>query len=355
MRPARVRLRAVGIAMARKFFPIWVFTAAGLGAVPQVAAQEATFPDKLSIVIGTPAGGGYDIYGRLAARHLGRFLPGNPSAIAINMPGAGSLIAANWLVNIAPKDGSAIVLPQSATMFEALLGNPNAHIDATRVNWLGSLNDYTAVAMVWSNTPFKTARDTQTQEILVGAGGASSDVTLWPNVLNALAGTKFKLVNGYPGTAAISLAMERGEVQGVVGDDFDSVRAGRANWISENKVRFLLQLRTERHPDLADVATGLELAPDEESRAVLRLLIERQTYGRNFIAPPGVKPETVSSLRKAFAAMAEDAEFRADAARLHATLHFVSGADVAALVAAIHAAPKAIIDRASKVLRAIGG
>ncbi len=316
-------------------------------------AQDVFLGDKLSITIGTPAGGGYDIYGRLAARHLGRFLPGNPTIVASNMPGAGSLIAANWLYNIAPKDGTAIAITQSATLFESLLGNRNAHLDATKLGWLGSLNDYTALAMVWATTPFASAQDTVRQEILVGAGGTSSDVTLWPNVLNALAGTKFKLVNGYPGTAAISLAMERGEVQGVVGDDFDSVRAGRQDWIAEKKVRFLLQLRTERHPDLPDTATGLELAKDDESRAVLRLLIERQKYGRNFIVPPGVKPEALATLRRAFAAMAKDPEFLREAERMRVTLNFVPGEVVAELVNDIHKAPRAVIERATKVLRAV--
>ena len=317
-------------------------------------AQEAvSLGDKLTITIGTPAGGGYDIYGRLVARHLGRFLPGNPTIIASNMPGAGSLIAANWLYNLAPKDGTAIGITQSATLFEALLGNRNAHIDATKFNWLGSLNDYTAVAMVWATTPFTTASDTRDKEILLGAGATSSDVTIWPNVLNAVVGTKFKLVNGYPGTAALSLAMERGEVQGVVGDDFDSVRAGRADWITAKKVRFLLQLRTERHPDLPDVATGLELATDDESRAVLRLLIERQKYGRNFIVPPGVKPAAVATLRRAFAAMAEDPEFRREAERAHVTLNFATGETVTKLVEDIHKAPRVVIERATKVLRAV--
>jgi tripartite-type tricarboxylate transporter receptor subunit TctC len=331
-----------------------LFAGVVMAAVPAAAEPELTkLGDKISIVIGTPAGGGYDIYGRLVARHLGRFLPGAPSVVASNMPGAGSLIAANWLYNIAPKDGTAIAITQSATLFESLLGNKNAHLDATKLGWLGSLNDYTAVGMVWSTTPFMTAEDIRTREILVGAGGTSSDVTLWPNVLNALVGAKFKLVNGYPGTAAIALAMERGEVQGVVGDDLDSVRAGRPDWITEHKVRFLVQLRTERHPELPDTATGLELAKDEETRGVLRLLIERQKYGRNFIVPPGTKPETLAVLRRAFSEMARDPEFISDAQTSHVTLNYASGTEVEKLVNTIYSYPRSIIDRATKVLRAV--
>ena len=142
-------------------------------------------------------------------------------------------------------------------------------------------------------------------------------------------------------------------MEGVVGDDFDSVRAGRQAWITDKKVRFLLQLRTERHPDLPDTATGLELAKDDEARAVLRLLIERQKYGRNFIVPPGVKPAAIAALRRAFAAMANDAEFRAEAERTHVTLNFVAGETVGALVSDIHKAPRAVIERATKVLRVI--
>jgi tripartite-type tricarboxylate transporter receptor subunit TctC len=323
------------------------------GPLPVSAQTAATPGDKITLAIGTPAGGGYDIYGRLVGRHLGRFLPGNPSILPTNMPGAGSLIEANWLYNIAPKDGTAIGIVPGATLYEALLGNKHAQFDARKFNWLASLNGYTPIAMVWHDTPFMSAQDLMTKQVIVGASGTSSDVTIWPNILNSLIGTKFKLVPGYPGTAGISLAMERGEVQGVVGDDWDSVRAGRSSWLRDHKVRILMQLRLARHPDLADVPTGLEFARDDETKGVLRLLIARHTFGRPFVAPPGVKPATVEMLRHAFDQMLADPEFRADAEHSHVTIDGAPGKSAQALVEEMYNSPPAIIARATRELRAV--
>ena len=176
--------------------------------------QAANFAGQhISIFVGTAAGGGYDAYARLAARHLGSFLPGNPSVIVQNMPGAGGLVAANWLSNVAPADGTAIGIVPSDTMFEPLLGNSYAKFDLRKVKWLASLNDYTAVVAVWHDTPFMQAKDLISHEVVVGGASTASDLTIWPKLLNALIGTKFRVVTGYPGSAGISLAMERGEVQ----------------------------------------------------------------------------------------------------------------------------------------------
>src|SRR3954471_18435480 len=196
----------------------------------------------VTLAISTPAGGGYDLYGRLVARHIGRYLPGNPTVVPQNMPGAGSLIAANWLYNQAAKDGTALAIIPSATLFENLLGNASARFDARKLSWLVSLNDYTAVAAAWHVTPFMTASDMLSQEFLVGSNAPASDTTVWPLLLNALIGTKTKLVRGYPGTAGIALAMERGEVQGMIGDDWASIKANKASWLRDRKVRILMQM-----------------------------------------------------------------------------------------------------------------
>src|SRR5262249_45693169 len=153
------------------------------------------------LAIATPSGGGYDLYGRLVARTLGRYLPGHPTIVPQNMPGAGSLIAANWLANVAPKDGTGIAIIPSPTLFENLLGNASARFDARKLHWLVSLNDYTAVAVAWHETSFRSASDMLRQEFLVGSNAPASDTTIWPLLLNALIGAKTKLVRGYPGTA----------------------------------------------------------------------------------------------------------------------------------------------------------
>src|SRR6266850_560039 len=172
-------------------------------------AQPVDLTGKtVTLAIATPSGGGYDLYGRMVARHIGRYLPGNPTVVPQNMPGAGSLIAANWLANVAPKDGSAIAIIPSATLFENLLGNAQARFDARALRWLVSLNDYTAVAVAWHDAPFQAADDLLSKEFLVGANAPASDTTVWPLLLNALIGTKTKLVRGYPGTAGIKLATD---------------------------------------------------------------------------------------------------------------------------------------------------
>jgi len=308
---------------------------------------------KVTLAIATPSGGGYDLYGRLVARHLGDYLPGNPTIVPQNMPGAGSLIAANWLYNAAPKDGTAIGIIPSATAFENLLGNAGARFDARRFNWLISLNDYTAVVAVWHATPFRSAADLFTRELVVGASGAASDVAVWPLLLNALIGSRTRPVRGYPGTAGITLAMERGEVQGVIGDDWASIKANKGDWVRDQKIRILMQLTAARHPDLPEVPLAGEFARSESNRRVLDLFVERQHYGRPFLAPPGTPPAIVAAYREAFRKLVEDADFirETDAARL--IIKPAAGADVAALVARIHDNPRPIIEQATALLRSI--
>ena len=230
---------------------------------------------QIRVIVGT-APGDYDAWVRLVSRHMRQYVPGNPSFVVENMPGAGSLIAANWLANVAPKDGTGIAIIPSATLFENLLGNASARFDARRLNWLISLNDYTAIAMAWHETPFITAADMLTRELLVGSNAPASDTTVWPQLLNALIGTKVRMVKGYPGTTGIALAMERGEVQGMIGDDWASVKANKADWLREKKVRILMQMTAARHADLPDVPVVGEFAKDQDKRRVLELFVLRQ-------------------------------------------------------------------------------
>jgi tripartite-type tricarboxylate transporter receptor subunit TctC len=317
-------------------------------------AQKVDFSgQKITLAIATPPGGGYDLYGRMVGRFLGAYLPGNPTVVPQNMPGAGSLIAANWLYNVAPRDGTAIAIMPSATAFENLLGNTSARFDARRFNWLVSLNDYTAVVAVWHATPFRTAADLFSNELLVGGSGAASDVTVWPHLLNALIATRTRTVHGYPGTAGITLAMERGEVQGVIGDDWASLKANKTDWLREQKIRILMQLTATRHPDLPDVPLAAAFATSEANARVLELFVERQHYGRPFLAPPGTPPAIVAAYRAAFANVAQDAEFirAANAARL--IVNIASGEEVAARVERIYDNPKPIIDEASALVRSV--
>jgi tripartite-type tricarboxylate transporter receptor subunit TctC len=321
---------------------------------PRAHAQKIDLSgQKVTLAIATPSGGGYDLYGRLVARHLGNYLPGNPTIVPQNMPGAGSLIAANWLYNVAPKDGTAIGIIPSATLFENLLGNSQARFDARKFHWLVSLNDYTAVAMAWHTTPFQTAADLFTREFLVGANAPASDTTIWPLMLNALTGMRNKLVKGYPGTAGIALAMERGEVQGMIGDDWASVKANKAAWLRENKVRILMQMTAARHPDLRDVPVVGDFAASAEKSRVLRLFVDRQRYGRPFLAPPGTPEPIAAVYRDAFHKVVADPEFIREAEQAQLLIKVASAEEVTKLVDEIHAAPKSVIEQASALLRSI--
>jgi len=325
---------------------------ASLCIASSVAAQKLDFSgQKITLVIATPSGGGYDLYGRLVARYLGNYLPGNPTLVPQNMPGAGSLIAANWLANVAPKDGTGIAIIPSATLFENLLGNASARFDARRLNWLISLNDYTAIAMAWHETPFITAADMLTRELLVGSNAPASDTTVWPQLLNALIGTKVRMVKGYPGTTGIALAMERGEVQGMIGDDWASVKANKADWLREKKVRILMQMTAARHADLPDVPVVGEFAKDQDKRRVLELFVLRQKYGRPFLAPPGTPPSIVAAYREAFNKVVNAADFLREAARAQLIIKVGSGEDVTALVNRIHDSPKPVIEQASALVK----
>jgi tripartite-type tricarboxylate transporter receptor subunit TctC len=328
--------------------------AATVGCSAPSLAQKVDFSgQKITLAIATPPGRGYDLYGRLVGRFLGAYLPGSPTVVPQNMPGAGSLIAANWLYNVAPKDGTAIGIMPSATAFESLLGNSSARFDARRFNWLVSLNDYTAVVAVWHASPFRTVKDLLSQELLVGASGAASDVTVWPLLLNALIAAKTRTVRGYPGTAGITLAMERGEVQGVIGDDWASIKANKGDWLRDQKIRILLQLTAARHPDLPDVPLVGAFATSQSNARVLDLFVERQQYGRPFLAPPGTPPAVVAAYREGLGKVVEDAEFirEANAARL--IIKIASGAEVAAQINRIYDNPKPIIEQATALLRSI--
>ena len=312
--------------------------------VPNFAGQHIT------IVVGSPAGGGYDAYARLVGRHLGAYLPGNPSTVVEDMPGAGSLIAANWLANSAPKDGTAIAILPNATLFEGLLGNKAAHFDALKMNWLASLNDFSPVAAIWAQSPFKTTQDLLTHDVLTGGNGAAADTSLWPNLLNSLIHTRFKVINGYNGTSGITLAMEAGEVQAMVGDDWDSIKAQKPDWLRDNKIRILLQATLVRQPELANVPTALELV-NPADHDVLQLLIARESFGRPFLAPAGLSAPTVAALRDGFVKMLDDAEFKKDAAQTNLPIHAARGEAMTTALGKLFNSPPAVIERATAELR----
>jgi tripartite-type tricarboxylate transporter receptor subunit TctC len=325
-----------------------------LSGAREAAAQFK--PTAVSLYMPSGIGGGYDTYGRLAARHLGRFLPGNPALIPKNMPGAGGVVLANYMYNVAPRDGSAVALVQGGTPFEPLFGNAQAKYDVSKFNWLISLNRLVSIGIFWHTTRIRTPADLFEGEVLVGSsGGGDSSTQIMPTLLNRLAGTKFKVITGYKGTGDTMLAMERGEVDGIVGHELNGLRAQRPDWLRDNKGRIVIQVGFRRSPDISEVPMAVDLVKDEEGRKVLELLLMRQENGRPFIAPPGTPADIVAIYRQAFAAMAKDPGFLQDAANIRADIAPNGGEEVAALYARTYASSPALVERAVAEFRKAGG
>jgi tripartite-type tricarboxylate transporter receptor subunit TctC len=290
---------------------------AGLVAPAWLHAQSATEfygGKQLVINVGSAAGGGYDAQARLMARHIGKYIPGHPTVIVQNRPGAGGLVAANYLYNVAPKDGSVIALLQrTAITAKALIGE-NVHFDVSKFNWLGSLASEPGVLIVWHSAAVTTAQDLLTKPLIVGGAGTANDSELTPKVLNAVIGTKLKVVPGYQSVTAVALAMERGEVEGLV--DWSWSNAKRKPYLKEKKARLLMQFGLERLDELKDLPTPFDFVKSDADKTLLSVYLAPKAVARPVAAPPDVPAERVAVLRKAFADMTRDPAVIAEAEKL---------------------------------------
>src|SRR5215831_6291160 len=308
---------------------------------------------NVELYIGYSVGGGYDLWARVLARHLGDHIPGNPTIVVKNMEGAGSLRLANWLYRIGPKDGSVFGIIGRGTGFDPLLGNKAAQFDATKFTWIGSGNHEVSVCVSFEGRAGITKfDDLRTKEMTVGGTGASADTDQFPKVVNGVLGTKMKIVSGYPGGNDVVLAMERGELQGRCGWSWSSVKATHGSWITEKKLNILVQLSLQKHPELPDVPLIVDLARTDEDKQILRLIFARQVMGRPFLAPPGIPAERVDALRKAFMATITDPDFIADAEKSQLEVNPVAGEDLQKLVAEIYRTPPEVAKKAAQILAA---
>ncbi|MDF2116658.1 tripartite tricarboxylate transporter substrate-binding protein [Roseiarcaceae bacterium H3SJ34-1] len=312
-----------------------------------VVAQEKV----VSLYVGYTAGGGYDVYGRIVARYMGAHLPGNPTIVVQNMPGAGSVRLANWLYSVAPKDGTAFGIVARGVAFDTLLGLPGASYDATKFNWIGSANNEVSVCVAWHTSGITSFEQTKEKEMIVGGTGGSADTDQFPKVFNGVLGTKYKMVVGYPGGNDINLAMERGEVQGRCGWSWSSVKSTQPEWLRSKKINVLVQLSLEKHPDLPDVPLIMDLAQTPLQKGVFQLVFARQVLGRPFLAPPGMPADRVANLRKAFADTMQDKELLAEAERAKLEITPVSGEALQKVVADAYAMPPEIIKKTAELLK----
>lgn len=329
-----------------------------LAAIVAIAsAQAQSLADfyagrKLTILVGYTAGGGYDIYARAIARHIGKHLPGNPQVVTQNMPGAGSLTLANTLYNLSPKDGATIGTFARGMAMEPLIGGGKTQFDATKFTWLGSATDEVSVCVTTWRSPVKTYEDMLKTEFSVGGEGGGSDPDTFAAVTKALLGAKIRVVTGYPGGNEISLALDRGEVDGRCGWSWISIKATKADWVREKKLNVLLTMGLRRSDELPDVPAIIEKAKDDRQRAIMKLVFTRQTLGRPFVAPPGVPDAQKAALRKAFDDTMKDPDFLAEAKRLSLEIDPVSGATIDRIVAELYATPKDVTDEARRLIGA---
>jgi tripartite-type tricarboxylate transporter receptor subunit TctC len=305
----------------------------------------------VDLYIGYSVGGGYDLYARFLARHMGKHIPGNPNVVPKNMEGAGSLRLANWLYNIAPKDGTAFGAIGRGTGFDPLLGNKAAQFDATKYTWIGSANNEVSVCVAWHTSGVTKFEDMQSKPLIVGGTSASADTDQFPKITNGVLGTKIRVITGYPGGNEVGLAMERGEVQGRCGWSWSSVKSTHQKWLDEKRFSILVQLALEKHPELPDVPLITDLAKTDEQRQILKLIFARQVMGRPFVAPPNIPPERAEALRKAFMDTMKDKDFLADAEKSQLEITPVHGAEIEKLMKDIHAASPTIAQKAGALLR----
>jgi tripartite-type tricarboxylate transporter receptor subunit TctC len=299
----------------------------------------------ITIYVGYTPGGSYDLYARLVARHLGKHVPGNPTVVAQNMPGAGSMKAANYVYQVAPKDGTALGVVVESASLEQVLGNSAVAYDAAKFTYVGRVATSNNVFMQWHASKVQSIADSQKIESTLAGTGPGSIAETIPRLFNAIIGTKFRLVSGYPASTEGMLAMERGEVDGT-GSSWAAVFVTKQNLLKENKIRIILQTQPERHPDLPDAPSITEYGNTPEDRQVTALYASGSGVGRSVIGPPDIPADRLKILRDAFNAMVKDPEFVADIKKLNIELDPLSGERVQDLITRTLAVPASVRERA---------
>jgi tripartite-type tricarboxylate transporter receptor subunit TctC len=324
--------------------------AAGMAMPAAVADEIADFYGRkqVTMFIGYSAGGGYDLYARTLARHISRHIPGNPSVVSKNRPGAGSMVLMNELYNTLPQDGTAIATVGRGMATEPLFKNPRAKFDAQKMHWIGSMNNEVSVCATWHAVPVHLWEDLKTRGMIVGGTAAGSDTDTFPTVLNNVLGFKLKLITGYPGGNDINFAMEKNEVEGRCGWSWSSVISTRAAWLKENKVRVLLQMSLAKHKDLPEVPLVMDMASNARDKQVMKIIYSRQLWGRPFVIGPNVPAAKVAVLRKAFDDTMKDPKFLADVKKQKMELNWVDGKAIQAAIADVYSSPADIVEAAKK-------
>lgn len=327
-----------------------------LSASSAVAETVADFykGKTIEILVGAAAGGGYDIAGRAVARYIGRHIPGQPAIVVKNIPGSASVRMTNHLYNVAPQDGTVIGMPNNNLPYEQRLrlmstDGSNLHFDVAKMHWIGTPIQEPQVLWVWHGAPARTVEDLKKTEILMGATAVAADNASQPRLLNAMLGTKMKVVAGYKGQADIFIAIERGEVQGNT-TGVSNLFVHKGDWMKEGKIRVLVQLAVDRAPEFRNVPTAVELAASEADRELLRVFLLKYKMTRPLAMAPGVPADRAVAMRAAFDATMKDPDYIAEATRIGLGHGPLSGAEVEALVKQVQAMPQPLADRLRALL-----
>ena len=304
---------------------------------------------RLSLIIASGPGGGYDTFGRLMARHIGKHIPGRPNVVAQNMDGASGLQATNHLANRADRDGSVILATYNALTIQPMFDKTGVLYDPLTLNWIGSIGKQTNICVTWHTSPIKRLEQVKEQEVVVSSTGPTGNSSSLPHIFNNLLGTKFKVLVGYT-TAGQRLALENGEVGGICGLSYSTLMASNPDWILSKKLNILAQFGNEKLADLPDVPLAIDFISDPNDKKILELLAAPQEMGRPFVAPPDVPADRVRALRRAFDATLKDPDYIAESKKAMLDIEPMTGEQIEALIKKTYATPKEIVDKAAALM-----
>jgi tripartite-type tricarboxylate transporter receptor subunit TctC len=322
------------------------------GAVRADAISDFYTGKVMTMIISTGEGDGQDKTARVIAKHWSDHIPGKPTFVPKNMPGAGNLRAANYIYDQAPKDGTNVAAIIPSFVLQQILGGSGVAYDASKMQWLGSSNTSNPTIYVWYTTGVKSIEDVKTKEVLMGGTGAGSNSVLYPTIFNNMLGTKFKVIMGYRSTGEVNLATERGEVQGRAGETFNVLTANDADWLRDKKINILVQIGREKEKGFEDVPLATEFAKDQATRDVLQVFGDVIALGRPYLAPPGVPAARIAALRTAFDDAMKDPALLVDAQRAHLDISPTSGTTLQGVVAGMMKTNADVLARVKKVIDA---
>jgi tripartite-type tricarboxylate transporter receptor subunit TctC len=319
--------------------------AASLAAPAFAQTPEEFYKGKqIELAIGYPPAGSNDVYARLLARHLGKHIPGNPTIVPQNRPGAGSFLTLGYVYGVAPKDGSVIGIGAPTAPLDEKLGTQGVRFKTAELNWIGRIDSLINIVFLWHTSPVKTFADAQKIESKLSGTGVGSTVSIYPTVTNNVLGTRFKLIMGYKGSNEAQLAVERGEAEGH-STSWTAVKVAHPDWRPDKKINIVVQYALNKHPELPDVPTVVELARNDEERQVLRAVMNATEIGTAFFTTPNAPKDRVEALRRAFDATMKDPEFLAEAQRTQLTIGPLPGEELQKLVAEVAGMPPEILEK----------